>query len=105
MQHAWRQQHYGAEPWVCPQVNYFHFVAEEIRNGLASLGLRSLDELVGRTDLLRQRSEPLPKTDGLDLSFLTTFAGKIGSATDRITQPVGAPPLPGIGQGGAVPTS
>ena len=63
-------------------------MAEEIRNGLAQLGLRSLDELVGRADLLRQRSEPLAKTSGLDLSFLTTYAGKIGAATDRITQEV-----------------
>lgn len=79
------------------QVNYFHFVAEEIRHGLAKLGLRSLDELVGRTDLLRQRPEPLPKTDGLDLSFLTTFVGKVGSAADRITQPVRSPgPLPSL---------
>ncbi len=35
-------------------VNYFHFVAEEVRAGLAALGLRSLDQLIGRADLLRQ---------------------------------------------------
>lgn len=67
-------------------------MAEEIRHGLAKLGLRSLDELVGRTDLLKQKEEPLAKTDGLDLSFLTTFAGEIGPATDRITQKVGRAP-------------
>ena len=59
----------------CLQVNYFHFIAEEIRAGLASLGLRSLDELTGRTDLLRQRDVALSKTQGLDLSFITRFAG------------------------------
>ncbi|KAK9805720.1 hypothetical protein WJX73_002070 [Symbiochloris irregularis] len=69
-------------------VNYFHFVAEEIRQGLSKLGLRSLDELVGRTDLLRQLPDPLAKTDGLDLSFLTTFVGEVGSAADRIKQEV-----------------
>lgn len=37
-------------------VNYFHFVAEEVRAGLAALGLRSMDELIGRADLLRQVS-------------------------------------------------
>jgi glutamate synthase (ferredoxin) len=56
-------------------VNYFHFVAEEVRQGLAALGLRSLDELVGRADVLRQRADvKLAKTSGLDLSFLTTLA-------------------------------
>jgi len=33
-------------------INFFHFVAEEVREILASLGLRSVDELVGRADLL-----------------------------------------------------
>ncbi len=32
--------------------NYFHFVANELREIMASLGVRSLKELVGRTDLL-----------------------------------------------------
>ena len=34
-------------------VNFFFFVAEEVRELLASLGLRSLDEATGRVDLLR----------------------------------------------------
>ena len=62
-------------------VNYFAFVAEEVRAGLAALGLRSLDELVGRADLLKQKSAaaaPLAKTSNLDLSFLTRFAGECG---------------------------
>lgn len=60
---------------VLPQVNYFHFIAEEIRAGLASLGMRSLDELTGRSDLLKQRDHPLSKTSGLDLSFISRFVG------------------------------
>lgn len=67
-------------------MNYFLFVANEVRAGLASLGLRSLDELVGRADLLRQRSTGLEKTTGLDLSFLTTYAGPTGSSLQRINQ-------------------
>ena len=35
-------------------INFFHYVAEEVRAILAGLGLRSLDELVGRVDLLEQ---------------------------------------------------
>ena len=34
-------------------VNYFFFVAEEARRIMASLGVRSIEELVGRVDLLR----------------------------------------------------
>jgi hypothetical protein len=42
---------------LCPAdlVNFFHFVAEEVRAGLAQLGYRSLDEVIGRSDLLKQR--------------------------------------------------
>jgi glutamate synthase (ferredoxin) len=67
-------------------VNYFLFVANEVRQGLASMGLRSLDELVGRGDYLQQRSTPLQKTTGLDLSFLTQYAGPTGSSMKRILQ-------------------
>ena len=69
-------------------VNYFHFVAEEVRAGLAAVGLRSLNDLIGRADLLRQRQRPLAKTTGLDLSFLTTYAGETGSSNARLAQDV-----------------
>jgi glutamate synthase (ferredoxin) len=69
-------------------VNFFAFVAEEVRIGLAKLGLRSLDELVGRADMLRQKDVNLAKTTHLDLSFLTTFAGQTGNSTERRNQPV-----------------
>ncbi|HHU6751500.1 TPA: glutamate synthase large subunit [Staphylococcus pseudintermedius] len=35
-------------------VNYMHFVAEELREIMAELGIRTVDELVGRTDLLKR---------------------------------------------------
>jgi glutamate synthase (ferredoxin) len=62
-----------------------------VRAGLASLGLRSLDELVGRADLLAQRDMKLAKTDGLDLSFVTTYAGETGASSTRRAQ---CAPLP-----------
>src|SRR5205823_13841332 len=34
-------------------VNYFFFIAEEVREIMARLGVRTLDELIGRSDLLR----------------------------------------------------
>ncbi len=51
-------------------VNLFSFIAEETREVLASLGLRSLDEAVGRTDLLRQVSRGGAELDDLDLNPL-----------------------------------
>ena len=49
-------------------VNFFFFVAEEVREILASLGLRSLDEAIGRVDLLGA-SEAIEhwKARGVDL--------------------------------------
>jgi glutamate synthase domain-containing protein 3 len=49
---------------------YLLFVAEEARRTLASLGLRSLDEAVGRVECLRQRRTGDPAADALDLSPL-----------------------------------
>ena len=36
-------------------INYFFFVAEEVRQIMASLGIREFDQLIGRTDLLQQK--------------------------------------------------
>jgi glutamate synthase (NADPH/NADH) large chain/glutamate synthase (ferredoxin) len=52
-------------------INYFHFVAEDVRRILASLGMRRLDELVGRADLLdRSKAVEHWKAHGIDLSGL-----------------------------------
>jgi glutamate synthase (NADPH/NADH) large chain len=49
-------------------VNLFTFLAEEVREILAELGFRSLDEVVGRSDLLHQVSRGNPYLDDLDLN-------------------------------------
>ena len=50
-------------------VNYFFFVAEELRQIMARLGVRTYDELVGRTDLLEMRRTITHwKARGIDLS-------------------------------------
>lgn len=67
-------------------VNYFNFVANEVRATLAKLGFKSMDELIGRSDLLRQRGLTLAKTTHLDLSFLTAYPGVTGTSTSRINQ-------------------
>ena len=37
-------------------INYFFFVAEELRNIMSKLGFRKVDEMIGRTDMLKQRT-------------------------------------------------
>ncbi|MCX8016563.1 MAG: glutamate synthase large subunit, partial [Rhodocyclaceae bacterium] len=52
-------------------VNYFFFVAEEARQIMAQMGIRKLDELIGRTDLLDMRHGIAHwKAKGLDFSKL-----------------------------------
>jgi glutamate synthase (ferredoxin) len=51
-------------------MRYLTFVAEDVRRILASLGLRTIDEAVGRTDLLRQKTTGDARADALDLSPL-----------------------------------
>ena len=51
-------------------VNLFTFIAEEVREILASLGFKNLNEIVGRTDLLKQVSRGTSNLDDLDLSPL-----------------------------------
>ncbi len=55
-------------------VNYFFFVAEEARRIMAKLGIRTMDELIGRADLLdtRQGIEHW-KAQGLDFSRIFTL--------------------------------
>jgi glutamate synthase (ferredoxin) len=63
-----RQRFSGAPGQV---VNFFYFIAEEVRSILAHLGYRRLDELIGRTDLLKIRSDvQLSKTQALNLDCL-----------------------------------
>ncbi|MGB6242951.1 MAG: glutamate synthase-related protein [Castellaniella sp.] len=50
-------------------VNYFFFVAEEVREIMAQLGIRTFDELIGRVDLLDMRKSISHwKAHGLDFS-------------------------------------
>ena len=51
-------------------MNFFRFVAEETREWLAKLGVRSLEELVGRVDLLERLPGDTPRQERLDLTPL-----------------------------------
>ena len=49
--------------------NFFHFIAEEIREYMAAMGFRKFDEMIGRSDLLDMNAAIQHwKADGLDLS-------------------------------------
>jgi glutamate synthase (ferredoxin) len=61
-------------------VNFFLFVAEEVRQLLSVLGVARLEDLIGRTELLQPRPVPLAKTQALDLSCLLD---PIPAAADR----------------------
>jgi len=59
-------------------VNLFSFVAEEIREILASLGVRTLNEIIGRSDLLQQVSRGSAHLDDLDLNPILAQADSGG---------------------------
>jgi glutamate synthase domain-containing protein 2/glutamate synthase domain-containing protein 1/glutamate synthase domain-containing protein 3 len=72
-------------------VNFFFFVAEEVREILASLGLRSLDEAIGRVDLLGvDRAIDHWKGRGVDLTHVLTHIEL--PAADAPRRRVEAPP-------------
>ncbi|MFN7953798.1 MAG: glutamate synthase large subunit [bacterium] len=79
-------------------VNFFHFVAEELRQIMASLGFRTVDEMVGRVDKLKPRDRidhwkarhldlsailhrPEPRT-GVDIRCTMTQDHALGQAVD-----------------------
>ncbi|KHN30369.1 Ferredoxin-dependent glutamate synthase 1, chloroplastic [Glycine soja] len=56
-------------------VNYFLYVAEEVRGILAQLGYEKLDDVIGRTDLFQPRDISLAKTQHLDLNYILSNVG------------------------------
>ena len=71
-------------------VNFFFFVAEELRELMASLGMRTLDEMIGRTELL-EADEAIEhwKTAGVDLTHLLY---RVELEPDAPLRRVGPPP-------------
>ena len=55
-------------------VNLFTFVATEVREILASIGYKSINEIIGRTDLLSQVNKGASNLDDLDLNPLLVQA-------------------------------
>jgi glutamate synthase (NADPH/NADH) large chain len=56
-------------------MNYFRFVAEEVREILASLGVRTLSEVIGRTEYLEVLEGATARQRKLDLTPILSDAG------------------------------
>ncbi len=72
-------------------MNYFRFVAEEVREILASLGARSLSEVIGRTDYLEVLEGVTPRQKKLDLTPILSAAGLSRDAPQFCLSPSNAP--------------
>ena len=57
-------------------MNFMMFIAEEAREIMAELGFRTIDEMVGHTDCLKQRKGDFPVADKMDYASIldTTYA-------------------------------
>jgi glutamate synthase (ferredoxin) len=76
-------------------VTFFSFIAEQVREILASLGIHSLDEIIGRADLLERNECPdIPRAQMLDLSMLMTPA--IPAAGTGVKRAVDCNDRPGV---------
>ena len=88
-------------------VNFFHFVAEEARGIMASLGVRTVDELIGRTDLLEMDGAIEHwKARGIDLSALLAVPAAMPDGRAAAAHPAAArgarqPPRLGAARRGA----
>jgi len=84
-----RSKYYSGE--VEAVMNYFRFIAEEVRQLLAQLGAKSLSEIIGRTDLLEELDGSTAKQQSLDLSALLSDAGVAADKAQFCTEPFNEP--------------
>jgi len=72
-------------------VNFFFFVAEELRGIMASLGIRTMNEMIGRSDLLEaDEAVDRYRERGIDLSNLLAFPELAeGEPRHRVSLPPG----------------
>ena len=70
-----RLKHFTGLPEMV--MNYFRFVAQETRERMAALGVRTMAELIGRTDLIEIAGAETDKQRHLDLNPLLEAAGMV----------------------------
>ncbi len=59
-------------------INFMYFVANELREYMSKLGVKTVDELVGRTDLLKKKNNLNEREEKVDLSLILNqdFSGE-----------------------------
>jgi glutamate synthase (NADPH/NADH) large chain len=67
-------------------INFFRFVAEEVRERMAELGVRSVEELIGRVDLVELQEGLTARQARLDLSPIVSDAGVPGDEPQFCTE-------------------
>ena len=68
-------------------INFFYYIANELRAIMSRLGFRTVNEMVGRCEVLRMRDDfRSPKTENLDLGLILTPAHQLrpGVATYNV---------------------
>jgi glutamate synthase (NADPH/NADH) large chain len=68
-----REEHFHGLPERV--MNYFQFLARDVREILGSLGIRKFTDVIGRSDLLEQSLGTTAKQRGLDLAPILASAG------------------------------
>jgi glutamate synthase (NADPH) large chain len=72
-------------------INYFRFVAEEVREILAALGVRTLAEIIGRTEYLEPLAGATPRQRKLDLTPILSTEGLTRATPQFCTTASNAP--------------
>jgi len=72
-------------------INYFRFVARECREIMASLGLRSIADLIGHTELLEILPGETPKQGRLDLSPVLANSALLSDKPQYCIEPKNEP--------------
>ena len=84
-----RMDYYRGE--VQSVINYFRFIAEEVREYLAAMGAKNLNDIIGQTDFLRIISGKTSKQQSLDLSALVSDGGVDADKPQYCTEPFNTP--------------
>ena len=77
-QHPELTKRFAGEP--VHVIRFFLYLAEEIRQWMARLGIRRFDDLVGRVDLLRKRDDLAGKAAHIDVGAILTEISRPGAA-------------------------
>ncbi|PWV58702.1 glutamate synthase large subunit [Plasticicumulans acidivorans] len=72
-------------------MNYFRFIAQEVRELMAGLGVQHFEDLIGRTDLLEILPGSTAKHAGLDLSPIISDGGVAADKPRFCIEPHNAP--------------